>query len=74
MEKGVVDQAKKNVLNQLISLMGDQMVERSIRDKKAPQKNPDAPTQEKKSLAAEDPSEDEDECPHCDGHGCRFCK
>ena len=71
MEKKLDQQAKSNVLKKLISFMGDQMASRGVKEKKASLQAEKAPVEEKKATVAE---EDDDECPHCDGEGCRFCK
>ena len=58
------EQARGNVLKKIIGLMGEQMANRSPKVK-ADVKTEDPPKEE---------GEKDDDCPFCDGEGCRRCK
>ena len=65
--KNMDQQARHNVLMKLMHAMGDQMASRNpgralhVEIKHGGTMEPPAATEP-------------DECPHCDGEGCRFCK
>jgi hypothetical protein len=61
--KNLDNQARSNVLKQLIAMMGESMANR---------KQKSALQIEIKPSNSSDELTDED-CPHCDGDGCRFC-
>lgn len=67
-------QARSNVLRKLISLMGDQMAKRSPGKLLSVEIKHGGAADPLASESDEQPNKHNNECPHCDGEGCRFCK
>ena len=61
--KDLDTQARSNVLKQLVSLMGESMASRKPKSALEIEIRP--------SIAEDTPTEED--CPRCDGEGCRFC-